>query len=217
MPLVSVLVTSFLVALSGALVPGPLLMVTVSESPRRGAMTGPLLIVGHGILEGLLVLAILLGLAPILKRPGVFETIALLGAAVLVIMAIQMFRQLPTLSLEGGELKARRSSLILTGALVSLANPYWSLWWITVGLGYILWSMNYGMWGWITFLGGHLLADFFWYSGISVSVAHGRRFLSLNLYRGLVVSCALFLIAFAGYFLYLALPSIFRTSTGSAP
>jgi len=160
MPLVSVLVTSFLVALSGALVPGPLLMVTVSESPRRGAMTGPLLIVGHGILEGLLVLAILLGLAPILKRPGVFETIALLGAAVLVIMAIQMFRQLPTLSLEGGELKARRSSLILTGALVSLANPYWSLWWITVGLGYILWSMNYGMWGWITFLGGHLLADF---------------------------------------------------------
>ncbi|MBN1636251.1 MAG: LysE family transporter, partial [Deltaproteobacteria bacterium] len=58
--------SSFVIALSGAMVPGPLLTVTISESARRGAMTGPLLIVGHGILELLLLIAIMMGLAPFL-------------------------------------------------------------------------------------------------------------------------------------------------------
>lgn len=203
-PVITVFVTSFLVALSGALVPGPLLMVTVSESPRRGSATGPLLIIGHGILEGLLVLAVLMGLAPLLNRSGIFETIAILGAGVLVFMAITMVKDLPTLSLEGRNARTPRRSLILTGALVSLANPYWSLWWITVGVGYILWSMHYGAWGWIAFFSGHVLADFLWYSGISLAISHGRKLLSLKLYRGLVGGCAVFLVGFACYFVYMA-------------
>jgi threonine/homoserine/homoserine lactone efflux protein len=43
--------TSFVIALSGAMMPGPLLTVTISESPRRGMLAGPLLVLGHGILD----------------------------------------------------------------------------------------------------------------------------------------------------------------------
>ena len=43
--------TSFIVALSGALMPGPLLTVTVGEAARRGFWAGPLIIVGHALLE----------------------------------------------------------------------------------------------------------------------------------------------------------------------
>jgi len=49
--LAGVPITSFVVALSGALMPGPLLTVTVGEATRRGFWAGPLIILGHGILE----------------------------------------------------------------------------------------------------------------------------------------------------------------------
>ena len=42
---------SFLVALTGAMMPGPVLTVTISESSRRGAWAGPLLMIGHALLE----------------------------------------------------------------------------------------------------------------------------------------------------------------------
>ncbi len=43
--------------------PGPLLTATISESSQRGFIAGPLLITGHAILELVLVIAFLLGLA----------------------------------------------------------------------------------------------------------------------------------------------------------
>ena len=46
---------SFGLAFSGAMMPGPLLTVTISESPRKGFITGPLLILGHAVLEVALV------------------------------------------------------------------------------------------------------------------------------------------------------------------
>jgi threonine/homoserine/homoserine lactone efflux protein len=61
--------------------PGPLLTVTISESSRRGMMTGPLLIAGHALLEMTLVLALIMGLAPLLKLEPVFIIIALAGSA----------------------------------------------------------------------------------------------------------------------------------------
>ena len=70
--LLTIFGSSFVIALSGALMPGPVLTVTVSESARRGAKAGPLMIFGHGILELALVLALLGGLAPFFSREGVY-------------------------------------------------------------------------------------------------------------------------------------------------
>ncbi|HOJ52157.1 MAG TPA: LysE family transporter [Syntrophales bacterium] len=204
--------TAFLIALSGALMPGPLLMVTISESPRRGFLTGPLLALGHSVLEGILVLAVMVGLSPFLKRSGVFETIAVLGAGMLMYMAWGMIKGLSTLSLKGHDTEARPRSLILAGAMVSLANPYWSLWWITVGLGYVIWSMNFGPWGVILFFFGHILADFTWYSAVSLAFSRGKALFSDRVYRGLVGICALFLIGFACYFLSVAVSNLSRLS-----
>ena len=51
--------SSFVIALSGALMPGPLLTATIAESSRRGFIAGPLLIGGHAILEMALIGALL--------------------------------------------------------------------------------------------------------------------------------------------------------------
>ena len=197
---ITLFVTSFIVALSGAAMPGPLLTVTISESPRRGLMTGPLLIAGHAILELALVLALLMGLAPLLKMKPVFIVIALAGSAVLLWMGIGMLKSLPTMVLttDGGETKGR--NLILSGVLMSIANPYWSIWWATIGLGYILHSMDAGTMGVVAFFTGHIMGDLFWYATISTAVWKGRKLLSDRGYRILIGTCAIFLIVFSCLF-----------------
>ncbi|MBN1547950.1 MAG: LysE family transporter [Syntrophaceae bacterium] len=200
--LMAIFSSSFVIALSGALMPGPLLTMTVSESTRRGATAGPLLILGHGLLELALVIALMMGMAPFLKRDDVFVVIALVGGVILFWMAVSMFRSLPTLRLELEASAGKSQNLIIAGILFSLANPYWTIWWASIGLGYIMSSLKFGIPGILAFFTGHILADLAWYCLISFSVAKGRRFFSDTSYRWLIGLCASFLFLFAIYFFY---------------
>ncbi len=206
--LITIFSSSFLIALSGALMPGPLLTVTVSESTRRGAIAGPLVIFGHGILELSLITALLLGMAPLLQRNDVFIFISLVGGSILLWMAFSMFKSLPGLCLDVTPEKEKSKNLVITGILFSLANPYWIIWWASIGLGYILHSVKYGMIGVAAFFLGHILADLAWYALISFGVARGRRFFSDVFYRRLIGCCASFLVIFSCYFFYSGIEKI---------
>jgi threonine/homoserine/homoserine lactone efflux protein len=198
--LITIFATSFVIALSGALMPGPLLTITLSESARRGFRAGPLIVLGHGILELFLVLLLLLGLAPILKNDQVIGSVGVVGAVVLIWMAVGMIRSLPSLSLERVSQGSQSTNPVWAGILMSLANPYWIIWWATIGLGYILYSFTVGLLGVVAFFAGHILADLGWYAAISFTVAHGRRFMSDRIYKGVIVCCALALLGFGIYF-----------------
>jgi threonine/homoserine/homoserine lactone efflux protein len=200
--LITIFATSFLVALSGALMPGPLFTVTVSESSRRGPSAGPMLIVGHAILELTLVVALVLGVGPLLKKAPAFIATALLGSVVLLWMAYGMLRSLPQLTLTVQPQREAGRNLVVAGIVLSLANPYWTIWWVSIGLGYITHSMKLGLFGVAAFFSGHILADLAWYSFVSMAVCKGKRFMSDRFYRGLIGACAVFLIVFAGLFGY---------------
>jgi len=206
--LITIFSSSFLIALSGALMPGPLLTVTVSESTHRGAIAGPLVIFGHGILELSLITALLLGMAPLLQRNDVFIFISLVGGSILLWMAFSMFRSLPGLSLEISPDDGKRRNLVITGILFSLANPYWLIWWASIGIGYILHSVKYGIIGVAVFFLGHILADLAWYTLISFGVAKGRHFFSDIFYKRLIGCCASFLVIFSCYFFYSGIEKI---------
>ncbi len=182
--------------------PGPLLTVTVSESSRRGVVAGPLMILGHGILELSLIAVLLLGLAPVLQRNEVFIFISLVGGTLLLWMAYSMFKSLPGLGLDLSTDDDKGRNLIFAGILFSLANPYWILWWASIGLGYIVHSVTFGLMGIAVFFLGHILADLAWYTLIAFGVARGRRFFNDTFYRGLIGCCASFLILFSCYFFY---------------
>jgi threonine/homoserine/homoserine lactone efflux protein len=193
---------SFVIALSGALMPGPLLTVTISESARRGAGAGPLLIVGHGILEGALVLLVLGGLSAFMLRPGFTLTSFLLGGVILVAMGGIMVRDSKTVDLDSvTEKKGRSGNLLLLGILGSVSNPYWIIWWATVGLGYLAAAIKYGFPGVAAFFTGHIAADFAWYTLVSAAIAKGRSLFSRRGYRRTIFGCGLFLILFGGWFL----------------
>jgi threonine/homoserine/homoserine lactone efflux protein len=200
--LLTIFCTSFIIALSGALMPGPLFTVTVTESTRRGPIAGPLMILGHGILELALIAALLMGLAPFLVRNDVFVFISLTGGSVLLWMGISMLRSLPELRLEKPSSASQSGNLIVAGIVLSAINPYWLIWWASIGIGYIMQSITFGILGIAAFFIGHILADLAWYSFISFSAAKGSHFLDTTVYRRLIGGCGVFLIFFSGWFFY---------------
>ncbi len=183
--------------------PGPLLTATVSESVRCGPKAGPLLMIGHGILEIALVALLFLGLAPYLTDRKTTAGISLIGGCILAWLAVGMFRSLPVLSLNTvSSSEKSRGRLVTSGILISLSNPYWSIWWATIGLAYILQAKDSGLIGTIVFFIGHILADLVWYSIVSFTVGKGRAFFTPRIYKGIVGVCAGFLVVFAGVFLW---------------
>jgi len=207
--LAKVFVGSFVIGLSGAVMPGPVLARTISQVPRHGFLAGPIIIVGHMFLELALVLGLAFGLGRLLRSPTAFSTIALIGGAVLIWFAVSMFRSLPRLSLDLSPSAATqdhpRRGLILDGILTSAANPYWSLWWATVGLSYIALAQPLGIPGLGVFFIGHILSDFAWYALVSGLVTAGRRRIPDLIYRALTGVCAAALGCFGLWFLFVAL------------
>ncbi len=194
---------SFVVALSGALMPGPLLTITVADSARRGFITGPLVILGHAILELALVIGVVAGLGKFLEIPFVIGTIALVGGGILLRMGIQMLREAGKLTLktEAGE-EPVYANPVLAGVIGSLTNPYWIIWWITIGLGYLIAAKRFGAVGVTVFFIGHILADFCWFSMISFGVSKGRIIMSDSVYRWIIRVCGAILLFFGCWFFY---------------
>jgi threonine/homoserine/homoserine lactone efflux protein len=195
-------VTAFIVGLSGALMPGPLLAVTVDESARRGAKAGPLLILGHMLLEGALVAGLVFGLGTLLAHRLVIGVIGIVGGAGVCWMGQGMLRSVGKVSLQATASARSRLHPVAAGIIVSLSNPYWTLWWATIGAGYVVMGLRFGLPGILAFFVGHILADFAWYTLVSVGIARGRRFISDRVYRGLVAVCGVALVAFGVWFVW---------------
>jgi len=200
--LIAVFFTSLVVAFSGAMMPGPLLTITISESTRRGPIAGPLLIAGHSVLELLLLVGLLVGLGPLFKNETFFIAIAFIGGIIMLWMAWGMFKSLPTLSVTSGTAVSKKDNLLLTGAMMSLVNPYWIIWWATIGIGYIVLSQKLGFWGIALFYIGHITGDMIWYVAISMAVGKGKKLFTDRVYRSLIAVCGAFLVGFAFYLVY---------------
>jgi threonine/homoserine/homoserine lactone efflux protein len=206
--LLTLFASSFFLALSGAMMPGPLLTATIGESVKRGAKAGPLIMSGHALLEGVLVVALMLGLGPLLRRELFFVAVSFAGAAILAWMAVGMLRSVSSLEIDWGgrsiETTGVKTSgggnVVASGVLLSIANPYWVVWWATIGLTFLTRCSEAGILGILFFFFGHQAADFAWYSVVSTAVGKGRRFFSTRIYRGIIAVSAVVLLGFAIYF-----------------
>lgn len=230
MELTVIFTTAFLVGFSGAMMPGPMLTVTVSESARCGFIAGPLVTLGHVLLELVLIIALVGGFSAFLTTVWVARVIAVLGGAFLIYMGCGMVRdaragkisvnlpaspvskavsgnasgegpdEAPAGTAGGGAVRLHPA--VAAGILTSISNPYWTLWWATVGLGYVTLSLRRGYAGLASFFTGHILADLVWFGLVAAAVAGGRRFLSDGVYRLIIWVCGIFLVTLGGYFIY---------------
>lgn len=195
--------TAFLIGFSGALMPGPLLARTIGETARYGFWAGPLLTLGHGMLELALVIALALGLSEFIGGDLVLSIVGIVGGTVLIVMGVAMVRQgwqkisIPVASSVG---TVQNRTLVLSGVLLSASNPYWFLWWATIGTTYLLWALKLGVTGVASFFTGHILADLSWYALVAFIIATGRKIITDTAYRWLLLVCGLGLVGLGGYF-----------------
>lgn len=179
--LTRVLVLAFVVGLTGAMMPGSMLALVVAETRRHGVWAGPLVVIGHMFLEIVVIVALLAGLGRFLAQPLFHLIISVPGGILLVVMAIGLLRSGTEQGLTepaSSVGRAGKATPILGGILTSIANPYFTIWWATVGLAMITDAVAVLPNRWLAagaFFTGHILSDAAWYTLVSFSLAAGRR------------------------------------------
>ncbi|MHB9131681.1 MAG: LysE family transporter [Armatimonadota bacterium] len=192
--MIAVFFLSLLVGFSGALMPGPMFAVTVQQALLVGWSVGLWISIGHVLAELALFVALRFGLGDLLTRRTVTRVISVVGGAVLLYLAWGMFQTaLHGVLAHGASAKGAMTygKLIGQGAILSLTNPTWHVWWATVGIGLIASQIaKHGRRAWPVFFVGHTLADFIWYVGLSTIIAMSGSFFNERLHRGLILLCA---------------------------
>lgn len=199
---------AFVIGLSGAMSPGPYLTMTIARTLRDGRLSAFLMLVGHALLEAALLVGFAFGLANILKSPAVARVMSAVGGAVLVWMGASLlwgaWRGTISADLHAAEEPAKMGP-VAHGAIVSLSNPYWTLWWATIGITLALRGLEFGPVGVLAFFVGHELADLAWYSVVILAVSAGRHLLSDRVYRLIMGALGAVLLYLGGSFILSAL------------
>lgn len=210
--MIEIFLMSFLVALTGALSPGPVLSFTIYKSlQKRGYLAGFYIILGHALLEFCLIIVLLLGAYVFLQNLIVLILIGTIGGLFLVVFGLLVIKdavknplKLDFENIEESKIKGYKGNSFLGGIVISLTNPFWSFWWAVIGLSLMI---NLGISfenpvGLLLFFFGHELGDFAWYIPISIFVYLGGKSLNPKIYKYVLIACGIFMIVLG---IYLAL------------
>jgi len=185
--------------------PGPMLGVTIDGSLKKGWTAGPLTVLGHGILELILIIIMMFGLKDFFSNLTVAGFIGLFGGAFLAWMGYGMVKSGVNKSVSLRNQRSGKSAgmrnLVLAGAFVSATNPYFILWWASTGMESIRQAYTAGLIGVLFFFMGHILSDFVWFSAISTAFSRGKKLISDVVYCRIVFLLGIFIIAFSVYFI----------------
>ena len=190
-----------LISCSGAMQPGPI-TASVITMGARNRYAGVLLAIGHGIIEFPLMVVIILGLGRYFKLPSVQIAIGLAGGAFLLLMAAQSFIGLTAKA--DAEPKAFKGRPVLAGIILSAGNPYFLIWWATVGLALATQATQWGIWAFGLFALTHWLVDLVWLQALSWASFKGSVLLGPRGRRIVLAVCAAALFGFGLFFIYKA-------------
>ena len=193
------LIQVFILSLSGVMAPGPVTTTTIAIGARN-RWAGTLVATGHGIIEFPLMVLIMLGFDKILKFPQTQIIIGLVGGALLIFMAIQMLVGLKNQA----ELQDRPANdkPILAGIVLSAGNPYFLIWWATIGLTLATRARELGVWAFGLFAITHWLCDCGWLQLLSWASFKGSVLLGRRGRRIILSICAAALLVFGLKFGY---------------
>ncbi|MEM3712644.1 MAG: LysE family transporter [Thermoproteota archaeon] len=192
--LVEIPLTSFLVSLSGALAPGPLMVTTIRESSYiKSFKPGFLLALGHALAEAPITVMLTYGLLHVNEE--YYPLISIVGGIVLVLTGLlASIKRGMNFKAEDTVKTHSPSTMVLLGATISISNPYWITWWLTIGSAYISKSLPWGALGIALFYISHEMGDIAVLGSISRLMASGARSLGEKGIKMLVTLCNLAII-----------------------
>lgn len=185
--MIEIVVASFLIGFSGAASPGPMTASVLGLGSRRPGPFVAGLVVGHGIPEAAMVAAIAFGVRDV----PYIDLVALIGSGVLVALGIMQV-------LRAGDTVTASTDTrmpIAFGVACTLGNPYWWVWWLTFGVGFLALHPSFG-----AFYIGHIGADLVWLGLLGFAVSRGADVLGPH-YKKVVQASGLAMVVFGLYFI----------------
>ena len=187
----------FAISLTGVMMPGPVTAVTIAKGSQRKE-AGALIAIGHGLIELPVILLIYFGLASYLNLTGVKIGVGLAGGLVLLWMALNILRNRPSIF---SEQKGQAHSSVVAGLALTAANPYFFIWWATVGAALIISARDFGGPG-IAVMGvTHWLCDLGWLFLISWVVFKSKRLWTQKVNTVVFGICSVILAGFGAWFI----------------
>ena len=174
--------------------PGPIFANAIYEG-RKNKFAGLKISTGHAIVEVPIIVALFFIGA--FEFPGFIKAlISLAGGVFLLYMALTSFKNKERKVVKG----------IIAGILLSSLNPYFILWWLTVGLNLAIKATYFGIIGLISLIIFHESCDFSWYGFITYLSNKGARFQKMEKIAALISFSLLML--FGIYFIYAGITSL---------
>ncbi len=190
--LLSVIVISF----SGVMTPGPMFAVTLAKS-YKSPLAGVQMALGHAVIEVPLILLIFFGFARFFENTTVQLVLSILGGGMIIWMGVAMFRARSRV-VEGT--RDLPYNALVAGILMSALNPFFLLWWATIGSMLIMRFSGFGVAGLAVFTVAHWVCDLIWLSFVSVLVYKTRALWGNKVQQGMFVACSLLLVGFGFWF-----------------
>ena len=189
-----------IISASGVMSPGPLFAANVMYGLREGKISGLKMAIGHTIVEFPLILLLGIGFFSIESIPEIRTTITVLGAIGLFGFAIIQIRAV-TKKEFSVETKSKQGPLV-AGVLLSALNPFFIIWWLTIGLVLISKSIeSFGLIGIVILFLFHIWMDYVWLFTIAAFSSKAKNYLSKRNFKIIIVGLSLILVYFGIDFL----------------
>ncbi len=198
---------------SGALAPGPLFFATLLVGVKRGGWAGFKVAVGHNAVELPLVLLLALGLLSLLNVVAVKLALGIGGGAVLIALGLLQLRDGVNTwrkQLDFFEVNEKKSvgvskfmdNPFFVGAALSAFNPFFILWWLTIGAQLVLEALALAaLVGVLIMYVLHVWMDYAWLTVVARAAYTGRRLLSPKSYAATLAVFGVVLILFGVHFI----------------
>ncbi len=184
--------------------PGPVTATAISMGAHN-RWAGALMAIGHGLLELPLVILIMLGLDKILNSEPAQITIGLAGGTVLLWMGTQMMK---TAKEQTDETRTGKTGPLVAGFVLSASNPYFLLWWASVGLALATRAREFGAWAFAIFAVVHWLVDFVWVTSLSFASYYGTALLGKKAQQTVMKICGALMALFGIIFIHGAISTL---------
>ena len=189
-----------IISASGVMSPGPLFAANITYGLRDGIKSGIKIAIGHSIVELPLVILLGIGVFSLEIFPEFRTIISIFGAITLFVFA---GIQIKTILKKNNNISIKpKQGPIVTGILLSALNPFFIVWWLTIGFKLISDAML--IWAFagilIVFI-FHIWMDFAWLGITAFLASKSRKIISNRNYKIMILVLSLTLIYFGITFL----------------
>lgn len=189
-----------LVSASGVMAPGPLLATNIVYGLKQSYQSGLKIAAGHSIVEFPLIVILGLGVFSLQEFPEFRVIISIIGAVTLFIFAGIQIKTI--IHQKESSSFSPKYGPLLAGVLFSALNPFFIIWWLSVGFKLISDAMLiWSFWGILILFFVHIWMDFVWLGGVAHLASKSTKILSNLKYKILMIGLSLFLIYFGITFL----------------